>query len=202
MIISHKYQFIFIKTRKTAGTSIEAYLSQYCGDKDVVTPIHPALDIHKPRNYDEFYNHIGAASVRDQVEPEIWDKYFKFCVERNPWDKTLSHYHMMNTISGGKLSLEDYFLSGDYCIDFPAYVEPEEPSHIILDKVLKFENIDTELGLVFNNLGVPFNGALGIKAKSEYRTDKRSYKDVLTGEQAELISNAFVNERTLFGYSY
>ena len=43
MIISHKYRFIFVKTRKTAGTCVEAYLSQHCGDSDVLTPIHPPL---------------------------------------------------------------------------------------------------------------------------------------------------------------
>ena len=39
MIISHKHQFIFIKTKKTAGTSIEIALSQFCGEKDIITTI-------------------------------------------------------------------------------------------------------------------------------------------------------------------
>jgi len=39
MIISHKYKFIFIKTVKTAGTSLEIALSEYCDSNDVITPI-------------------------------------------------------------------------------------------------------------------------------------------------------------------
>jgi hypothetical protein len=38
MIVSHKHQFIFLKTRKTAGTSIEYALRAICGDGDVITP--------------------------------------------------------------------------------------------------------------------------------------------------------------------
>jgi hypothetical protein len=39
VIISHTHRFIFIKTRKTAGTSIEISLSRYCGESDILTPI-------------------------------------------------------------------------------------------------------------------------------------------------------------------
>ncbi len=38
MIISHAHKFIFIKTKKTAGTAIEAALSELCGPEDVITP--------------------------------------------------------------------------------------------------------------------------------------------------------------------
>ena len=41
MIISHKHKFIFVKTRKTAGTSLEIGLSEHCGAQDVITPISP-----------------------------------------------------------------------------------------------------------------------------------------------------------------
>jgi hypothetical protein len=39
MIVSHKYKLIFIKTAKTAGTSVEIALSKYCGPDDIITPI-------------------------------------------------------------------------------------------------------------------------------------------------------------------
>ena len=57
MLISHDYQFIFIKTRKTAGTSIEIALSRYLGPMDVITPITPEDELIRaglgitPRNY-------------------------------------------------------------------------------------------------------------------------------------------------------
>ena len=39
MIISHRHEFVYLKARKVAGTSVEVALAQHCGDGDIVTPI-------------------------------------------------------------------------------------------------------------------------------------------------------------------
>ena len=39
MIVSHAHKFIFLKTKKTAGTSIELALTELCGPEDVITPL-------------------------------------------------------------------------------------------------------------------------------------------------------------------
>jgi len=39
MIINHNKKFIFIKTPKTAGSSIEFYLAQYCKKNDTITSL-------------------------------------------------------------------------------------------------------------------------------------------------------------------
>ena len=41
MIASHAHRFIFLKTRKTAGTSVEIALSKACGPDDVITVTSP-----------------------------------------------------------------------------------------------------------------------------------------------------------------
>lgn len=58
MIISHKYRYIFLKTNKTAGTSVEIALSRFCGPDDIITPITPEdeeirreLGYPGPQNY-------------------------------------------------------------------------------------------------------------------------------------------------------
>ena len=58
MIINHQHRFIFIKVQKTAGTSVEIALSQFCGPTDVITPLHKkdevlreSLSFRGPQNY-------------------------------------------------------------------------------------------------------------------------------------------------------
>lgn len=230
MIISHKYKFIFIKTMKTAGTSVEIYLSQYCGKDDVVTPIIPHVEPHVARNYRglwnpvpeifekkakgirrdlrdffelrKFYNHIPAFSVQNRVPKSIWDNYFKFCIERNPWDKTLSDYHMFKDRSHGELSLDDYLSNGRYCLNYPKYTDRH--GNLLVDKVIRYENLMGELGEVFERVNVPFSGSLGVKAKSEHRADSAriSYKNVLNEKQCRLITDAFSKEIEMHGYTY
>ena len=109
MIISHKYKFIFLKTIKNAGTSIEIYLSRFCGDNDVITPIswedeairkllgkkiQNYLDFDVQRNeYKKYFNQITAKKIKSLIEPSIWDSYYKFCFEINPFDRAISWYY-------------------------------------------------------------------------------------------------------------
>ena len=103
MLISHKHKFIFLKTPKTAGTTTEILLSAICGHEDVITPVTKKdeqlrrefcgrnAQNFKPSFWGKmrgerfyFYNHIGAADVFAQVNPETWASYRKFCFVRNP----------------------------------------------------------------------------------------------------------------------
>jgi hypothetical protein len=229
MIISHKYRFIFIKTRKTAGTSIEVFLSPHCGYGDVLTPIHPREEGHSPRNYKgyfnplpellgpgrdpkatlqdlatqrRFYNHITAQRVKARVASRIWRDYFTFCFERNPWDKTISHYHMLKDRAGGELAFDEYIARGEFCWNYPQYTEGRTQRNILVDHVAKYENLLEELAQIFAQLGVPFDGRLSIKAKSTHRRDQRSYHEFFSSHQRRVIEDAFRTEVEMHGYTF
>ncbi len=202
MIISHQYKFIFIKTIKTAGTSIEVFLSQVCGPNDILTPIYPHVDPHVARNYEGFYNHMPGPQIRDRVGREVWDNYFKFCVERNPWDKTISAWNMASFRSEQPIPLDLFLNSGEFPVDYPKYTEPGKKDEIIVDRVAYYESLLDELGEIFARLGIPFQGTLGVSAKSEYRTDRRPYQDLLNKQQADIISQKFSHEIAIHGYFF
>ncbi len=229
MIISHRYHFIFIKTHKTAGTSIEAFLSRVCGEEDIFTPLDPPLAGHQPRNYrglfnpfqdfevaetwldgvrslkhflwgERFYNHMSARLVQRRLPPSLFENYYKFCVERNPWEKTLSYYHMANHRAGGGLTLDAFMRKGRFPVDHPLYVDSS--GQLLVDRVIRYERLDEELNEVFARLGIPFSGSLGIQAKGDYRKDRRPYQEVFTKEQRQIIADAFAWEIEAFGYRF
>jgi hypothetical protein len=229
MILSHKYKFIFIKTAKTAGTSIEVFLSKHCGSSDILTPIEPPVEGHLPRNYqgfinpipeilerpvkffsalrhsttsrEKFYRHMPASEVQKRVPAEVWNTYFKFCVERNPWDKVLSHYHMHAAREGGSLSLDEYLARGRFPINYFRYTD-RSGAKIIVDRILRYENLLGDLSEVFSQLTIPFEGTLGVAAKSEYRIDRRPYQQVFNDDQRKIVEKAFAKEIELHGYSF
>src|SRR2546429_1305409 len=229
MILSHKYKFIFIKTAKTAGTSIEVFLSKQCGPKDIVTPIAPLIEGHQPRNYEgvinpipeilkrpgklfsalrqtitnrqKFYNHIPAREIKNRVPADVWNSYFKFCVERNPWEKVLSHYHMHAYRQAGALSLDQYFARGKFPINYPRYTNPSG-SRIIVDRVVRYENLIDDLGEILTRLNVPFDGDLGVRKKGHFRTDRTPYQLVFSPQQRQIVERVFAREIQLHGYRF
>jgi hypothetical protein len=229
MIISHKYKFIFVKTVKTAGTSIEVFLSQHCGPNDIVTPVRPPVEGHMPRNCGglvflaadvfkkpfgpfsdllqgftrrkKFYSHMPAWRIQKRVAPDVWNNYFKFCIERNPWDKVLSHFHMRAARQGGSLTFDEYLAIGKLPINYVRYTDVSR-KRIIVDRVVRYENLMTELAEVFAQLNVPFEGTLGATAKSEYRTDRTPYQSVYNERQRQIVEKAFAREIELHGYQF
>jgi hypothetical protein len=229
MIISHEHKFIFIKTAKTAGTSIEVFLSQQCGPEDIITPIAPPVEGHQARNHEQlvnpiselvqqpegllaalrnvfkrrkkFYNHMPAWLIQQRVPARIWNTYFKFCVERNPWDKVLSHYYMTTSRAGGSLSLDQYLARGRFPINYFRYTD-RSGAKIIVDRVVRYENLMNDLAEVFAQVDVRFEGNLGVRAKSDYRTDYTPYQEVFNEDQRRIVEQAFAREIELHGYRF
>ncbi len=229
MIISHKYRFIFVKTAKTAGSSIEVFLSKICGAGDVVTPLTPNEIGHVPRNFRglfnplleilagrgttwkptltnffqryKYYSHLPARMGRHRAGAEIWNTYYKFCVERNPWDKSLSHYHMINTMRGGGLSLDAYLAKGKFCWNTHIYLDFDEQTCLV-NRVLDYDRLDEELAEVMGKLNIPFCGKLNERSKANLRSDRRHYREVFSDNQAEQIRSAFAKEIAIHGFKY
>jgi hypothetical protein len=237
MIISHKYKFIFIKTRKTAGTSIERALVEHCGEDDVITMDH----LHKgeedvfaeyARNYEcpwspireyvtcrdfmslarvsrdwlkrpKFYNHMSALSVKSRVPPDIWDEYYKFTFERNPWDKCVSFYYWQSRRGKELGDFNDYInnLKGGKTIDQALPSDWRRYTYnnkIIVDDVYDFNDLQGSLVKALSKTLFPVDE---IEIKIPHLKGKlRSKELVYTQQSSDVIQKHFFNEINAFNF--
>ena len=96
MLISHSLKTIFIKTRKTAGSSFERYIyeNHFDPDHDILTgsKIDGTPWVNIPSHV---RGHMDWEQIRNLIKVnghDWWDTYTKVTIERNPWDKVVSQF--------------------------------------------------------------------------------------------------------------
>lgn len=230
MIVSHRHKFIFFRTTKTAGTSIEIALSRFCGDEDIITPVRPKdeelrieLGGRGPGNFTvpfseysirdwayvlrrrrrrAFYNHMPAKKVRRLLGEEVWSDYFKFCFVRNPWDRVISWYYWRNRVEP-RPTISKFISSGALKrLNTEGYGIYTIRGEVAMDGVYRYENLQYEFESVCRK-HLRINGDLTLpRAKAGHRDDQRHYRELLTDEDQIRIAKTFREEISLFGYEF
>jgi hypothetical protein len=149
----------------------------------------------------QFYNHISSREVKRMIGDKRWNEYFKFCFERNPWDRFISLYYwrckqeprpsIAQFMASGAMDLMKQKGFDIYSID----------GKLSVDKVYRYEDLKEALKDIRIRLGLPEPLSLP-KAKGEYRLDRRPYREVLSAEEKDRIAQRFSEEISLFGYSF
>ena len=70
---------------------------------------------------------------------------------------------------------------------------------VVVDRVLRFENLSAELEAVRRQLNIPEPLELP-RAKARFRKDKRTAGEILTTEEKARIAQIFEKEISLYGY--
>lgn len=268
MIVSHKHRFIFLHSRKTAGSAVTLALLRHLEPDDLwlnapgflimndalkrgfVPPpaTHPAVQaalaqqrgtrfarkaVKRPKRLDhegrrafvDAYNslqlpyprkdgggwqHVGAATAREHLGAEIWDSYFKFAFERNPWDRMVSLYWWRmrrEPETGPSVSFPDFLTaiaSGDRArmranratkhSNWHIYTIDDE---VAVDHLCRYETLAEDLRFVADKVGAPFGDEI---PQAKHHARRSGVDEVYDQRTVQLVGELFHREIALLGY--
>ena len=231
MIVSHKHRLIFLKTKKTAGTAIEAAISQLCGPDDVITPYRAASEKDRqglaPQNYRiehplkpqrplwrkllgrperywhptiGYYEHMPAWRIRNYVGEDVWNNYFKFSFDRNPWDRQVSWYLYKTKSKKTRPSFQQYMQKPT------AYVDNHElyilDGNLAVDFLGRYENLEEDLNAALAQAGVKTKVSVPKVNVTPNKDEARGYRSYYTPALRDQVARWYRPEISLLGYDF
>ena len=199
--ISHDYRFMFIHIPKTAGTTIcssweGSVLKQICKETGVLGGTHKsAMDLK--REY-----------------PNEFKKYFKFCVVRNPFDRFVSKFFFKQLLTRKDFNLKwtdkesEGLLPQMYWVTDRDIVRKKKGPYdrpdthygrIIVQRMLRYENLETELKDTLEELGVPF-GELNVVPHFRQTRMAGTYQNYFNPQMRSLVTFLYREDLERLGY--
>lgn len=194
---------------------MEIALSRICGPEDIITPItetdeqlrkvsggRPPQHYTAPPLEEEARAHLPARAVRRIVGSDVWGNYFKFAIERNPWDAVVSLYYWRIRDNPTPVSFED-FVNSD---EVPRWAHKNARIYrlqgkVAVDELCRFESLGSDLDGVWSALGLPGEPELP-RAKGGFRPGEARYPTMYTPATAERVGDIFAAMTAEFGYGF
>ncbi len=200
MVICHNKRCIFIHIPKTAGTSIEQFLTEKGKNQLIFHGVKDGRSMH----------HYTAFDIKHNM-PFVFQKYYKFSVIRNPYDRLLSEYYWTPIRGVG-------YKSGQTKADFITYVasvinnkayysniynDHFIPQHLfihngkklLVDELFRYEDLDNTVNYLKQKLDIKneFPNLNKSKNSSYIKTDWNE-------KQKDRIYNIYKKDFILFNY--
>lgn len=218
MIISHRHRFVFVKTGKTAGSTIEIALSRICAPGDLLTPM--VLEESLRRDVDlkpaartfqskadghvlTLKNHSPYSAALRIFGEQIVD-YDVISVERNPWEKAISSYFWKGAGKLGNTSpdrFRRFVMNNRAPRGFGIYALYDVP---VVDIMLRTEHLREDIDLLRSAKSLPDTLSIdGVRAKGSRRPDEAVREKMFQRpETVEHIRNQFSQELEYLAYTF
>lgn len=198
-MLSHDLRCIFVHIQKTGGSSIRHALHWGHEDAD---------------------KHRLARELRVTYGDSCWNSYFKFAFVRNPWDRLVSWWRMIeqSAASGRPLygfwgfilsrasSFEEFLMNCDeeyHDKDGAKWIFRNQLDYvsdangIIVDFVGRCERLQQDFAVVSSRLGLP-----AMQIPHVNRSEHRHYSEYYSEATRALVAARFARDIEAFGYTF
>jgi hypothetical protein len=209
MIISYAYNFIFVRTRKTASSTIEDVLQSNLVPQDIRVSRKKLVDGQTKAElgvqHEEVAGHMTLKEIVPLVSPQFWADSFKFSCERHPYEKavSLAHYNWLRGENRGAsrdMGFEDYLDRIVRRGNYRGFDHYSIDGEVAVDDFIRFETLLEDLQRIGRHLGLAIPDELPRK-KTAQRKDRRPAHEILSDEQKQVVYANCREEFELFGYA-
>lgn len=217
MLLSHRYNFLFVHIAKTGGTSVRTALRRRIWADPYRVPQWVGRRISGWTGHrigTKFPRHAKGIAAKEMLPGDFFERLFKFAFVRNPWDLQVSSYHHVRRERPHLMAgIDDFesFLKMKFSSERPyhyildASVAPQWHSVIdldgkcLLDFIGRFETLVDDYRHICHTIGMTPIPELPHKRRAGTRKDYRSY---YTDNTAEFIGRLFKKDVDGFGYTF
>ncbi|MES9943790.1 MAG: sulfotransferase family 2 domain-containing protein [Candidatus Thiodiazotropha sp.] len=217
MLLSVKYNFLFVHIAKTGGTSVRAALQSLRWRDPWYYPMFLCSRLSHLSGHrlgSKFPRHSRIIAAREMLPEAFFNELFKFAIVRNPWDLQVSSYHHIRRERPHLITHID---------DFEQFIrwklDPQRPyqyhidtsiqsqldylvdlqGNILVDFIGHYETLADDFDEIIQRIGAKH---LQLPHKRKATDRKKDYRSYYTDELAELVANHFFKDIETLGYSF
>jgi hypothetical protein len=194
---------------KTGGTSVERLLWPHESDHTVENLYGGFIDSYHNKYQTGGLQHLTARHIRSEVDPADFKAYLKFAVVRNPWEKAVSQFsylrerkYLMNFIGMSRWSSFSKYLKLISKKEHVQWMPQSEflfdgSGNLIVDKVLRFENLREDFVEIANLLGLG-----DVMLTHSNKSERKPYATYYNAKTRALVGEMYAKDVQNFGYEF
>jgi len=216
MLLSVKYNFLFVHIAKTGGTSVRAALAPLRWRDPLYYPQFIASRLSHLTGHRigaKLPRHAKIVAAKEMLPQELFDKLFKFVFVRNPWDLQVSSWHHLkrerphlvehitnfNDFIRWKLDPErPYQYHINTSIELQTNYLKDLDGTILVDFIGKYENLVEDYEEACRRIGIKPR-PLPHKRQAKERSDYHEYYD---DDTIRLVADFFKSDINTFEYTF
>lgn len=217
MLLSIKYNFLFVHIAKTGGTSVRAALQPLRWRDPWYYPqflCSRLSHLSGHRIGSKFPRHARIVAAQEMLPAEFFRGLFKFAVVRNPWDLQVSSYHHIRRERPHLIAhLQDFDQFIRWKLDpqrpYQFHVDTSIQSQLdylidlhgrlLVDYIGHYENLQGDFREICQRIGV---ARLRLPHKRRASDRKRDYRSYYSDALAELVGDYFKRDIEALGYGF
>jgi hypothetical protein len=214
MLISDSHEFIFLRMRKVASTSMKLRLLPLCIPRPESRIAHLKSRVKLEWDYHKYLprSHETIVSVQRRMPVDRFQRYFKFAFVRNPWDRLVSEYEFL-------LERPEHARHSRVkkLANFEQFIHMQIPrkdayqintlcnrkGEYLMDFVGKLENLQNDWETVCKRIGIDHE-ALPRRNATEARAANagRRFQDYYDKSSRDLVARHWAREIEMFDYHF